>query len=66
MAYQGLLAKEDVVPEAVYEFTGADLIGSKVSAPNGVHPEVYVLPMETVSATKVGLFERYLLIRKRD
>lgn len=53
MAYQGLLAKEDTVPEAVMEFTGADLLGSKVNAPNAIHKEVYVLPMESVSATKV-------------
>ncbi|KAG9311057.1 hypothetical protein JVU11DRAFT_8960 [Chiua virens] len=34
------------------EIDGASIVGTKVNAPFGVIPEVYVLPMESVKATK--------------
>ncbi|KAK4700721.1 leucyl-tRNA synthetase, partial [Phenoliferia sp. Uapishka_3] len=52
MAYQGLLRTEDKVEGLDIEIKGSELVGCKVNAPNAVHKEVYVLPMETVSATK--------------
>jgi leucyl-tRNA synthetase len=56
MAFQGLLRVEDQFDDAtacVGKVHGSDLVGCKVNAPNAVHKEVYVLPMESVSATKV-------------
>ncbi|KDE08386.1 leucyl-tRNA synthetase, cytoplasmic [Microbotryum lychnidis-dioicae p1A1 Lamole] len=55
MAYQGLLKVEDSFDDAtacVGKLQGAEMIGTKVAAPNAIHGEVCVLPMETVSATK--------------
>jgi len=52
MAFQGLLAEPDVVPESLGEVLGSEMIGSRLSAPNAVLQTVYVLPMDSVSATK--------------
>ena len=57
MAYQSLLKTEDKVEGLDIEIKGSELVGCKVSAPNAVHKEVYVLPMETVSANKVPLLQ---------
>lgn len=54
MAYQGLLREEDSIEGGLGEVKGSELIGTRVSAPNAVHKEVWVLPMETVLATKVS------------
>lgn len=53
MAYQGLLREEDKLSGFVGEVKGSELIGTRVKAPNSIHGEVYVLPMDTVLATKV-------------
>jgi leucyl-tRNA synthetase len=53
MAYQGLLAEDGVEPNNILEIKGTELVGTKVAAPNAVHKEVYVVPMDSVSATKV-------------
>lgn len=54
MAFQGLLRLADKVDGCVGEVKGSELIGCKVHAPNAVLNEVYVLPMDSVSATKVS------------
>ncbi len=52
MAYQGVFP-ENGKCEKVAEFLGADCVGTLVNAPLSVHKEgVYILPMETVLATK--------------
>ena len=44
------------------EVRGADLIGTKIKAPFAIHPEVYVLPMESILAKKVHSIHSYLEI----
>ncbi|KAK3951887.1 hypothetical protein QBC32DRAFT_153395 [Pseudoneurospora amorphoporcata] len=51
MAYQGIFEKEGVIEKAA-DVVGSDLVGTLVNAPLSVHKEVYVLPMDTVLATK--------------
>ncbi|CAD6961809.1 unnamed protein product, partial [Tilletia laevis] len=51
MAYQGTMSQRGTV-EKLAEIKGADLIGTKIKAPFAIHDEVYILPMETVLATK--------------
>ena len=51
MAFQGT-TKERGQVKCLATVKGSQLIGSKVKAPFGHYPEVYVLPMETVLATK--------------
>ncbi len=54
MSYQGTFAGERGQVVKLTEVKGADLVGSRVTAPGSLVPEVYVLPMDGVSATKVG------------
>lgn len=56
MAFQGLLREEDKIEGFVGEVKGGELIGCKVGAPNSIYGEVWVLPMDTVLATKVHPF----------
>jgi leucyl-tRNA synthetase len=51
MAYQGIFAQEGVIVKAA-DIKGSDMIGSLVNAPLSFHPQVRVLPMDTVLATK--------------
>lgn len=51
MSYQKLTPKRGYYGAEVV-INGAELIGSKISAPLAVHKELRVLPMETVLATK--------------
>ena len=51
MAFQGTFSTRGQVHQLL-EIDGSKLIGTKVHAPLAVNPEVYVLPMETVLATK--------------
>lgn len=51
MAYQNIASEFGSFPK-VAELSGADVIGTLVSAPLSVHGKVRVLPMETVKATK--------------
>ena len=51
MAFQGLSPSRGEVVQLV-EIDGTSIVGTKVNAPFGVIPEVYVLPMESVKATK--------------
>lgn len=52
MAFQGIFDRPEGVYNKVADVKGADVIGTKVRPPFGVAPEVYVLPMEGVLATK--------------
>ncbi|KAG8215233.1 hypothetical protein J3R82DRAFT_8779 [Butyriboletus roseoflavus] len=51
MAFQGLSPSRGEIVQLL-EIDGASIVGTKVKAPFGVIPEVYVLPMESVKATK--------------
>jgi len=52
MAYQAIFEENGVIKKAA-ELQGSDMIGSLVNAPLSCHSDgVYVLPMETVLATK--------------
>ncbi|KAK3939257.1 leucine--tRNA ligase, cytoplasmic [Diplogelasinospora grovesii] len=51
MAYQGIFAQEGVIEKAA-DLVGSDIIGTLVNAPLSFHPQVRVLPMDTVLATK--------------
>jgi len=53
MAFQGL-SPERGKTEQLLEIDGAAMVGTKIKAPFGLVPEVYVLPMDNVLATKVG------------
>jgi len=55
MAYQGTFDRPRGVFNRVSEVKGSELLGTKVCPPFGLQKEVYVLPMEGVLATKVGL-----------
>lgn len=52
MAFQDILKESGKWP-SLGEVKGSDLIGTKVAPPNSLVREVYVLPMDNVSATKV-------------
>ncbi|KAH7909984.1 hypothetical protein BJ138DRAFT_1127238 [Hygrophoropsis aurantiaca] len=51
MAFQGTSAPRGVVNQLA-EFDGIELVGTKAKAPFSLNPEVYVLPMDGVVATK--------------
>ncbi|WAQ91731.1 hypothetical protein PtA15_15A122 [Puccinia triticina] len=51
MAFQNLTAERGLVSQ-VTTVQGSALYGTKIHAPNGIHQAVYILPMETVLATK--------------
>lgn len=53
MAYQGITTPRGAL-DMVVEIEGSKLVGTKVRPPWSVVPEVYVLPMENVLATKVS------------
>lgn len=53
MAYQGTTQQRGKV-ECLAKIQGAKLVGTKIKAPFSHYGDVYVLPMETVLATKVG------------
>lgn len=55
MAFQGLSPSRGEIVQLL-EIDGASIVGTKVKAPLGVIPEVYVLPMESVKATKACQF----------
>lgn len=39
--------------DQLLEIDGSKLVGTKIRAPFSINPEVYVLPMDNVLATKV-------------
>ena len=52
MAFQGILTPRGNVNQLA-EIDGSKIVGTKIKAPFAINPEVYVLPMDTVLATKV-------------
>jgi leucyl-tRNA synthetase len=54
MTFQGVMETRGEVNQLL-EIEGVNLVGTKVGAPFSLNPEVYVLPMDNVLATKVGL-----------
>lgn len=53
LAYQGFTRDEGKLVK-ITSLKGSDLVGLTVKAPLAQYPKVYVLPMETVLATKVS------------
>ncbi|KAF8522737.1 hypothetical protein BU17DRAFT_86642 [Hysterangium stoloniferum] len=51
MAFQGISSPRGEVSQ-ITEIEGSQIIGTKIKAPFAVYPEVYVLPMDNVLATK--------------
>ncbi|RXW18839.1 hypothetical protein EST38_g7007 [Candolleomyces aberdarensis] len=51
MAFQGVITPRGNV-EQLAELPGSTIVGSKIRAPFAINPEVYVLPMDNVLATK--------------
>lgn len=51
MAFQGIVTPRGEINKLV-EVEGSLIVGTKIKAPLSVNPEVYVLPMESVLATK--------------
>lgn len=51
MAFQGI-TKERGQVQKIASLKGEELVGTKIKAPFGHHPEVYVLPMQSVLSTK--------------
>ncbi|KAJ7584921.1 hypothetical protein C8J56DRAFT_829117 [Mycena floridula] len=51
MAFQGITAVRGA-NDQLLEIDGTKLVGTKIKAPYALNPEVYVLPMENVLATK--------------
>ena len=56
MAFQGISTPRGSVDQLL-EINGSKLIGTKIKAPFAIHPEVYVLPMDNVLATKVNFID---------
>ena len=56
MAFQGIMAIRGQVNQLA-EVEGTALVGTKIKAPFSVYPEVHVLPMENVLATKVCIYQ---------
>lgn len=55
MAFQGISVPRGEVNQ-IAEVEGAKIVGTRIKAPFAIHPEVYVLPMDNVLATKVRLW----------
>ncbi|KAF8153999.1 hypothetical protein B0H34DRAFT_662062 [Crassisporium funariophilum] len=51
MAFQGTITPRGHIEQLV-EIDGAKIVGTKINAPFAINPEVYVLPMDNVLATK--------------
>ena len=54
MAFQGALQSKGQVVQ-IAEIDGSKLVGTKIKAPFAIYPEVYVLPMDNVLATKAKI-----------
>ncbi|MBW0467490.1 hypothetical protein O181_007205 [Austropuccinia psidii MF-1] len=51
MSFQNITAARGVFKK-IAAIEGRSLIGTKIHAPNGIHQAIYILPMDTVLATK--------------
>jgi leucyl-tRNA synthetase len=58
MAFQGVVSSRGELKELL-QVEGSQIVGTKIKAPFAANPEVYVLPMENVLATKVHIPLRY-------
>jgi hypothetical protein len=54
MAFQGAITPRGHIEQLV-EIEGSKIVGTKINAPFAINPQVYVLPMDNVLATKVRL-----------
>lgn len=54
MAFQGIITPRGEINQLL-DIDGSALVGTKIKAPFAINPEVYVLPMENVLATKVSV-----------
>ena len=52
MAFQGIFEIRGQANKLA-EIDGSKIVGTKISAPLSVYPEIYVLPMDNVLETKV-------------
>ena len=52
MAFQGILTPRGDINQLT-EIDGSKIVGTKIKAPFAINSQVYVLPMDTVLATKV-------------
>lgn len=52
MAFQGTITPRGHIEQLV-EIEGSKIVGTKINAPFAINPQVYVLPMDNVLATKV-------------
>jgi len=52
MAFQGVITPRGHIEQLV-EIEGSKIVGTKINAPFAINPQVYVLPMDNVLATKV-------------
>jgi leucyl-tRNA synthetase len=52
MAFQGAITPRGHI-ERLVEIEGSKIVGTKINAPFAINPQVYVLPMDNVLATKV-------------
>ena len=57
MAFQGIFSVRGQINQLA-EIDGSKIVGTKIAAPFSINPEVYVLPMENVLATKVRSMDR--------
>lgn len=60
MAFQGISTPRGEINQLL-EVTGDKLVGTRINAPFSLNPEVYVLPMDNVLATKVSARHLWLL-----
>jgi leucyl-tRNA synthetase len=61
MAFQGIITPRGEINQLL-EIDGSKLVGTKIKAPFAINPEVYVLPMDNVLATKVrSVFRREII-----
>ena len=63
MAFQGTITPRGHI-EQLAELDGAKIVGTKIKAPYAINPEVYVLPMDNVLATKVRIAKSTSLERE--
>jgi leucyl-tRNA synthetase len=65
MAFQGISTPRGNVDQLL-EIDGTKIIGTKIKAPFAINPEVYVLPMDNVLATKVCYSNQSVIILKTN
>ena len=61
MAFQGIITPRGEINQLL-EIDGSKMVGTKINAPFSINPEVYVLPMDNVLATKVRPLFRHEMV----